>query len=149
MCRIHELGDHIMTFQEELYLKRVGELDQITDMRDSQRKLHESLRKQRLDDFMGGFSVITNKLKEMYQMITLGGDAELELVDSLDPFSEGIVFRYSGKFIQCKVDSVLTKTLHYFHLYSVFNINSSKLVRIIFVLMTFRYSYLRNHGRNA
>ena len=24
-------------------------------------------------------------------MITLGGDAELELVDSLDPFSEGIV----------------------------------------------------------
>lgn len=37
--------------------------------------------------------VITNKLKEMYQMITLGGDAELELVDSLDPFSEGIVFR--------------------------------------------------------
>lgn len=38
-------------------------------------------------------SVITNKLKEMYQMITLGGDAELELVDSLDPFSEGIVFR--------------------------------------------------------
>ena len=25
-------------------------------------------------------------------MITLGGDAELELVDSLDPFSEGILF---------------------------------------------------------
>jgi structural maintenance of chromosome 4 len=32
------------------------------------------------------------KLTEMYQMITLGGDAELELLDSLDPFSEGIVF---------------------------------------------------------
>jgi structural maintenance of chromosome 4 len=32
------------------------------------------------------------KLKEMYQMITLGCDAELELVDSLDPFSEGILF---------------------------------------------------------
>lgn len=31
--------------------------------------------------------------KFVYQMITLGGDAELELVDSLDPFSEGIVFR--------------------------------------------------------
>ena len=27
-----------------------------------------------------------------FQMITLGGDAELELVDSLDPFTEGIVF---------------------------------------------------------
>jgi len=42
---------------------------------------------------MLGFSIITSKLKEMYQMITLGGDAELELVDSLDPFSEGINFR--------------------------------------------------------
>lgn len=42
---------------------------------------------------MAGFTIITEKLKEMYQMITLGGDAELELVDSLDPFSEGIVFR--------------------------------------------------------
>eukprot|EP00977_Amphora_coffeiformis_P030060 scaffold44463_cov206-Amphora_coffeaeformis.AAC.1 len=41
---------------------------------------------------MEGFGQITLKLKEMYQMITLGGDAELELVDSLDPFSEGIVF---------------------------------------------------------
>merc|ERR1712077_44261 len=42
--------------------------------------------------FMEGFGIITAKLKEMYQMITLGGDAELELVDSLDPFTEGIVF---------------------------------------------------------
>lgn len=79
--------------QEELYLQRVGELDKITDLRDQQRKYFEELRKQRLDEFMAGFLVITNKLKEMYQMITLGGDAELELVDSLDPFSEGIVFR--------------------------------------------------------
>ena len=42
--------------------------------------------------FILSFAIITNKLKEMYQMITLGGDAELELVDSLDPFAEGIVF---------------------------------------------------------
>ena len=51
------------------------------------RREHEELRKQRLDEFMAGFNVIGLKLKEMYQMITLGGDAELELVDSLDPFS--------------------------------------------------------------
>lgn len=42
---------------------------------------------------ISGFNTITTKLKEMYQMITLGGDAELELVDSLDPFTEGIIFR--------------------------------------------------------
>jgi len=41
---------------------------------------------------MAGFNLISLKLKEMYQMITLGGNAELELVDSLDPFSEGIIF---------------------------------------------------------
>ncbi|KFQ17846.1 Structural maintenance of chromosomes protein 4, partial [Merops nubicus] len=78
--------------KEELYLKRVAELDDITNKRDEFRKAFEELRKQRLNEFMAGFNVITNKLKENYQMLTLGGDAELELVDSLDPFSEGIVF---------------------------------------------------------
>ncbi|MCI44500.1 structural maintenance of chromosomes protein 4-like, partial [Trifolium medium] len=33
-----------------------------------------------------------SKSSEFFPMITLGGDAELELVDSLDPFSEGVVF---------------------------------------------------------
>lgn len=46
------------------------------------------MRKERLERFMAGFNTVSLKLKEMYQMITLGGDAELELVDSLDPFSE-------------------------------------------------------------
>ncbi|XP_076350696.1 structural maintenance of chromosomes 4-like protein gluon [Tachypleus tridentatus] len=78
--------------KEALYLERVAELDSVTELRDTQRRHHDDLRKQRLNDFMTGFSIITTKLKEMYQMITLGGDAELELVDSLDPFSEGIVF---------------------------------------------------------
>merc|ERR1712046_424462 len=60
--------------------------------RDAAKGKLEALRKQRLDDFMAGFAIISMKLKEMYQMITMGGDAELELVDSLDPFSEGIAF---------------------------------------------------------
>ncbi|XP_027503241.1 structural maintenance of chromosomes protein 4 isoform X2 [Corapipo altera] len=78
--------------KEDLYLKHVGELDNITNERDNFRQAFEELRKQRLNEFMAGFNVITNKLKENYQMLTLGGDAELELVDSLDPFSEGIMF---------------------------------------------------------
>lgn len=47
-------------------------------------------------DLMNSWQVyiITNKLKENYQMLTLGGDAELDLVDSMDPFSEGITFRF-------------------------------------------------------
>jgi len=78
--------------KEADYLSRVAELDQVTEERNDARKEHEELRRQRLEMFMEGFGAITLKLKEMYQMITLGGDAELELVDSLDPFSEGIVF---------------------------------------------------------
>jgi structural maintenance of chromosome 4 len=70
----------------------VFELDGVTEERNTARKKHEDLRRLRLEMFMEGFGQITLKLKEMYQMITLGGDAELELVDSLDPFSEGIVF---------------------------------------------------------
>lgn len=79
--------------QEELYLQRVAQLDEITTERDKFKRAYEDLRKQRLNEFMTGFNMITNKLKENYQMLTLGGDAELELVDSLDPFSEGIMFR--------------------------------------------------------
>ncbi|CAK9186093.1 unnamed protein product [Ilex paraguariensis] len=35
---------------------------------------------------------VQENYKKPQEMITLGGDAELELVDSLDPFSEGVVF---------------------------------------------------------
>jgi structural maintenance of chromosome 4 len=78
---------------DSLYLQRVTALEKSTERRNEMRKNFDMLRKNRFNEFMLGFSIITSKLKEMYQMITLGGDAELELVDSLDPFSEGINFR--------------------------------------------------------
>merc|ERR1711981_558791 len=78
--------------KEAEYQERLTELEKATDVRNTCREKLEELRKKRLDEFMAGFNRITLKLKEMYQMITFGGDAELELVDSLDPFSEGIVF---------------------------------------------------------
>jgi structural maintenance of chromosome 4 len=74
------------------YRARLTELEEITEARNTVRLSYEEVRRQRLEEFMSGFGVISLKLKEMYQMITLGGDAELELLDSLDPFSEGIVF---------------------------------------------------------
>ncbi|KAG0697734.1 RecF/RecN/SMC N terminal domain-containing protein [Suillus ampliporus] len=78
--------------REEEFMKRAKDLEETTTARDVQKQLYDGLRKQRLDEFMAGFSAISLKLKEMYQMITLGGNAELELVDSMDPFSEGIIF---------------------------------------------------------
>lgn len=67
----------------------------------------DNLKKTRFDEFMAGFNVINCKLRETYQVIifksffliislkkllTNGGDAELELIDSFDPFAEGVVF---------------------------------------------------------
>lgn len=74
------------------YKARLVDLELVTQTRNELRVVFEDLRRKRLEGFMAGFGVISLKLKEMYQMITLGGDAELELLDSLDPFSEGIVF---------------------------------------------------------
>ncbi|SCZ99488.1 BZ3500_MvSof-1268-A1-R1_Chr3-1g06035 [Microbotryum saponariae] len=78
--------------REKEFMQRAADLDAVTKDRDAAKQLADDLRSQRLREFMGGFGIISMKLKEMYQMITLGGNAELELVDSLDPFSEGIIF---------------------------------------------------------
>ncbi|XP_065081267.1 structural maintenance of chromosomes protein 4 [Ochlerotatus camptorhynchus] len=78
--------------KQEAYLQRVTILEEITAKRNEMRQLYDDVRKKRFTEFMQGFHIITKKLKEMYRMITLGGDAELELVDSMDPFNEGIVF---------------------------------------------------------
>ncbi|ANB14397.1 condensin subunit SMC4 [Sugiyamaella lignohabitans] len=81
------------------YKRRVEEhdarrlaLNESVTARDTVKKMCDDLRNRRLEEFMTGFNSISGKLKEMYQMITMGGNAELELVDSLDPFSEGILF---------------------------------------------------------
>lgn len=81
------------------YRRRVEEhsarnldLQNAVGQRDTVKKRCDDLRRLRLEGFMEGFSTISLRLKEMYQMITMGGNAELELVDSLDPFSEGILF---------------------------------------------------------
>ncbi|KAH8392298.1 hypothetical protein KR215_005479, partial [Drosophila sulfurigaster] len=75
-----------------VYLDRVRVLEDITSKRNEMRDKYEEVRKRRYTEFMEGFNIITRKLKEMYRMITLGGDADLELVDSMDPFTEGVQF---------------------------------------------------------
>ena len=76
----------------EEHVSRSQDLETAVAARDGVKRRCDDLRRKRLEGFMEGFSVISLRLKEMYQMITMGGNAELELVDSLDPFSEGILF---------------------------------------------------------
>lgn len=74
-------------------MEKQKDLDNLLQEKNLQNMRYEELRKRRLTEFMKGFTAIAKKLKEIYQMLTLGGDAELELVDSFDPFSKGIDFR--------------------------------------------------------
>ncbi|KTW31579.1 hypothetical protein T552_00217 [Pneumocystis carinii B80] len=78
--------------REQEYKARSEDLEKIINERNSVCSHLNELKQTRLNEFMVGFNLISLNLKEMYQMITMGGNAELELVDSLDPFSEGILF---------------------------------------------------------
>ncbi|XP_066152945.1 structural maintenance of chromosomes protein 4 isoform X2 [Euwallacea fornicatus] len=78
--------------KQKIYLERASELEEIVAKRTQMRSVHDDLKKRRKEEFVAGYNVIKLKLKEMYQMITLGGDAEFEMVDTYDPFTEGIQF---------------------------------------------------------
>uniref|UniRef100_A0A915MT02 Structural maintenance of chromosomes protein n=1 Tax=Meloidogyne javanica TaxID=6303 RepID=A0A915MT02_MELJA len=84
----------VMDFMQKLdrYEAEFNRLSEITSLRDRHRALHDKLKKQRLFEFMEGFQEIATLLRTTYQMITILGDVSLELVDALDPFSEGIAF---------------------------------------------------------
>ncbi|SGZ41327.1 related to Structural maintenance of chromosomes protein 4 [Hanseniaspora guilliermondii] len=84
------LDDYVTNYRN--FKVKQKELDDAIEHRDNVKKKCEELKKKRYDEFMKGFNIISQSLKEMYQMITMGGNAELELVDSIDPFSEGILF---------------------------------------------------------
>ena len=74
----------LQQYQEDLDKTR-GEVDGL-------RLTCSDIKRKRYEEFSAGFLVISKKLREMYQMLTRGGDAELEYADSTDPFAEGIVF---------------------------------------------------------
>ncbi len=54
--------------QVNRYDREQAELQKILHERDQHRELCESLRKQRLQEFMGGYREISERLKEMYQV---------------------------------------------------------------------------------
>ncbi|KAI4290835.1 structural maintenance of chromosome 4 [Pancytospora philotis] len=51
----------------------------------------EQLKARRHSQFMEGFSTVNGHLKEIFALITFGGNAELDLLNYLDPFAEGVV----------------------------------------------------------
>ena len=72
--------------------KKNSEYNELCDREEKIRVDLNSLKDRRRLEFTTGFTFIAKKLKEVYQTITSGGDADLELIDSYDPFTEGIMF---------------------------------------------------------
>ncbi|KAI6240442.1 SMC-N domain-containing protein [Aphelenchoides fujianensis] len=71
----------------------VAQMQQLVDEKNAHRRLFDRLSRMRSDEFMDGFQQIRLATQEIYQMITLGGDASLNAIDSLDPFKEGVAFQ--------------------------------------------------------
>lgn len=99
----------LFLYQVQQYNEKADEVAEVLKIYNDHTDMINKVRQRRRDEFMASFKKITIKLKEMYQMITLGGDAELELVDSLDPFSEGVNFRFVSFFYNgfCSVDCTI------------------------------------------
>lgn len=74
------------------YLEHKSASDRAVEAYESCKDEVQRTKDLRLREFMLGFSTISGKLKELYKIITMGGNAELELVDSNDPFAEGVLF---------------------------------------------------------
>ena len=84
----------IIEYKNTLITLREREKDLINTIEKLQKAndIYQNVKQRRQNEFMEGFNIINSKLIEMYRLLTKGGDAELELADSLDPFNEGITF---------------------------------------------------------
>ncbi|KAL1502044.1 hypothetical protein ABEB36_007248 [Hypothenemus hampei] len=84
----------VQEFKEKrtVYMKRAEELNEVTEKRANMRKTLQELKERRKTEFLTGYRIIRMKLKEVYRMITIGGDADFDMVDTFDPFTEGIQF---------------------------------------------------------
>ena len=58
--------------REAEFMNRAKDLEEVSQQRDAQKQKYDGLRKQRLDEFMAGFNLISLKLKEMYQVRSIG-----------------------------------------------------------------------------
>ncbi len=69
--------------------KDMAEMD--TALKRLGKEMHQ-LKEKRLEEFMTGFTAINKYVREIFSMLTFGGNAELDLVNFLDLFSEGITY---------------------------------------------------------
>ncbi|ELA42617.1 uncharacterized protein VICG_00369 [Vittaforma corneae ATCC 50505] len=76
---------------KKLYDELKASCDFVGSKLDQMKVELENLNSERLTKFMDGFNTINKNIKEIFSLITFGGNAELDLLDYLNPFRDGIV----------------------------------------------------------
>lgn len=86
--------DILLTYGEKQrkFKEESEDLDAASKALENLKENNDELNERRHEEFKAGFTVISETLKSMYNLITAGGTAELEYFDSHDAFAEGIVF---------------------------------------------------------
>jgi structural maintenance of chromosome 4 len=82
------LDEYLKRAQE--HAARSADLDATKTTATAENNHYKELVKLRLNEFTEGMDIINAKLKEMYRMITMGGNAALEYVE---PFEDGVEFK--------------------------------------------------------
>uniref|UniRef100_A0A0N5BWV0 Structural maintenance of chromosomes protein n=1 Tax=Strongyloides papillosus TaxID=174720 RepID=A0A0N5BWV0_STREA len=67
--------------------------NEFKEIYDNLKNKYEKMTEIRLQEFNKGFNIISRNIKQIYQQITFGGDAEIEPIDKFDPYNYGIVFK--------------------------------------------------------
>ncbi len=100
----------IMEYKVKLaeFKTREADHDETAEKLSKARQIFDCVRERRLKEFMEGFNVIAANVRKLYQLLTKGGDAELELLDGFDPFSDGILFTVRPNLKTWKNISVLS-----------------------------------------
>ncbi|CAI5528711.1 unnamed protein product, partial [Closterium sp. Naga37s-1] len=78
--------------QDDAFFEAFFEATDVTPERDAVRQEHKALLRRRQEEFTAGLDEIRTRVKEVYQIMAPGGDADLAPVDPLFPFSQGIRF---------------------------------------------------------
>jgi len=83
---------YIKEFKEKdkIYRQKLGVIENHDKIESEQREYRNKLRDLRYSCFNKSFSTVNKHLKKLYNLITMGGIAELEYVDNLSPFEQGI-----------------------------------------------------------
>lgn len=79
--------------KHEVYLGNLKKFNKISKIYDQLKEKSDNWSIERIKEFNKGFNRIAKCVKEVYQNITFGGDAELETCDKFDPYSFGILYK--------------------------------------------------------